>query len=175
MIVLYIFIYRINSNKEFFNGDIYGDIPILFYYIAKFLGYKKLSLIRKPYNIQFKVLRKDLFEIVEDNIEEDGDVNIQVDKTNFKYSNNLRECNLIIADTYPIERDQIPENKRNLDSIWIKRDKSKKATRVYSPQLVNEVSENVALIQKAGAKINLFLTTNTKKYRENCKRCFYER
>ncbi len=162
MIVLYIFIYRINSNKEFFNGDIYGDIPILFYYIAKFLGYKKLSLIRKPYNIQFKVLRKDLFEIVEDNIEEDGDVNIQVDKTNFKYSNNLRECNLIIADTYPIERDQIPENKRNLDSIWIKRDKSKKATRVYSPQLINEVSENVALIQKAGAKINLFLTTNTK-------------
>ena len=162
MIILYIFIYKINSGKEFFNGDIYGDIPILFYYIAKLLGYRKLSLIRKPYNIQFKVLRRDLFEIVEDNIEEDGDVNIQVDKSNFKYSNNLRECNLIIADTYPIEKNQIPENKIELDSIWIKREKSKKATRVYSPQLINDVSENVALIQKTGAKINLFLTTNTK-------------
>ena len=162
MIVLYICIHRINSEKEFFNGDIYGDIPILFYYIAKFLGYKKISLIRKPYDIQFKVLRRDLFKIVEDNIEEDGDVKIQVDKVNFKYSNNLRECNLIIADTYPIEKEQIPENKRNLDSIWIKREKSKKATRVYSPQLINEVSESVALIQKTGAKINLYLTTNTK-------------
>lgn len=162
VIVLYIFIFRINSRKEFFNGDIYGDIPICFYYIAKFLGYKKISLIRKPYDIQFKVLMRDLFEIIEDNIEEDEDVNVQIDKTNFKYSNNLRECNLIIADTYPIDKEQIPENKRNLDSIWIKREKSKISTRVYSPKLINEVSENAALIQKTGAKINLYLTTNTK-------------
>ena len=47
IIAVYIFIFRINSQKEFFNGDIYGDIPIVFYYIAKFLGYKKISLIRK--------------------------------------------------------------------------------------------------------------------------------
>lgn len=161
-IVLYIFIFKINSRKEFFNGDIYGDIPICFYYIAKFLGYKKISLIRKPYDIQFKILKRDLFEIIEDNIEEDEDVNIQIDKTNFQFSNNLRECNLIIADTYPINKNQIPENKRSLDSIWIKREKSKIATRVYSPKLINEVSKNVALIQRTGAKINLYLTTNTK-------------
>ncbi len=162
VIVLYIFIFRINSKKEFFNGDIYGDIPICFYYIAKFLGYKKISLIRKPYDIQFKVLKRDLFEIIEDNIEEDDNANVQIDKTNFKYSNNLRECNLIIADTYPIYKEQIPENKRNIDSIWIEREKSKISTRVYSPKLINEVSNSVDLIQKTGAKINLYLTTNTK-------------
>ncbi len=162
IIAVYIFIFRINSQKEFFNGDIYGDIPIGFYYIAKFLGYKKISLIRKPYDIQFKILKRDLFEIVDDNIEKDENVNVQIDKTNFEYSNNMRECNLIIADTYPINKEQIPENKRNLDSIWIKRENSSISTRVYSPKLINEVSENVALIQKAGAKINLYLTTNTK-------------
>lgn len=103
-----------------------------------------------------------MFEIVDDNIEKDENVNVQIDKTNFEYSNNMRECNLIIADTYPINKEQIPENKRNLDSIWIKRENSSISTRVYSPKLINEVSENVALIQKAGAKINLYLTTNTK-------------
>ena len=36
------------------------------------------------------------------------------------------------------------------------------ATRVYSPKLINEVSKNVELIQETGAKINLYLTTNTK-------------
>jgi len=162
IVLLYIGIFKINSKKEFFNGDIYGDIPICFYYIAKFLGYKKLSLIRKPYDIQFKVLRRDLFEIIEDNIQKDENVNVHTDKTNFKYSNNMRECNLIIADTYPINKEQIPENKRDLDSIWIEREKSQISTRVYSPKLINEVSENVALIQRTGAKINLYLTTNTK-------------
>lgn len=162
MVILYIIIIKVNSKREFFNGDIYGAIPMFFYYIARFLGYKKISLIRKPYDIQFKVLRKDLFEIVEDNIEEDKEVDVETDKTNFKYSNNLRECNLIIADTYPINKEQIPVNKRNLDSIWIKREKSEIATRVYSPKLINEVSESVSIIQKTGAKINLYLTTNTK-------------
>ena len=113
-------------------------------------------------DIQFKILRRDLFEIVEDNIEKDENVNVEIDKSNFKYSNNMRECNLIIADTYPINKNQIPENKRSLDAIWIKREKSVIATRVYSPKLINSVSESAALIQKKGAKINLFLTTNTK-------------
>ena len=162
MVILYGCVVKFNSKREFFNGDIYGDIPICFYYIAKILGYKKISLIRKPYDIQFKILRRDLFEIVEDNIEKDENVNVEIDKSNFKYSNNMRECNLIIADTYQINKNQIPENKRSLDAIWIKREKSVIATRVYSPKLINSVSESVALLQKIGAKINLFLTTNTK-------------
>ncbi len=162
MIILYGCVVKFNSKREFFNGDVYGDIPICFYYMAKILGYKKISLIRKPYDIQFKVLRRDLFEIVEDNIEKDENVNVEIDKSNFKYSNNMRECNLIIADTYSINKNQIPENKRSLDAIWIKREKSVIATRVYSPKLINAVSESAALIQKTGAKINLFLTTNTK-------------
>ena len=99
IVILYGCVVKFNSKREFFNGDVYGDIPICFYYIAKILGYKKISLIRKPYDIQFKVLRRDLFEIVEDNIEKDENVNVEIDKTNFKYSNNMRECNLIIADT----------------------------------------------------------------------------
>lgn len=162
IIVIYILIVNFNSKREFFNGDIYGDIPMFFYYIAKILGYKKISLIRKPYDIQFKIIKKDLFEILEDNIKEDEEVNVETDKSNFKYSNNLRECNLIIEDTYPITKEQIPKSKRDLDSIWIKRKKSSMATRVYSPKLINEVSKNVELIQETGAKINLYLTTNTK-------------
>lgn len=161
MILFYMCIFKINSKKEFFNGDIYGDIPIVFYYIAKFLGYNKISLKRKPYDVQFKLLRKDLFEIIEDNIEKDDDVNVRTDRTNFRYNNNMRECNLIVADTYPIRKEQIPKSKRDLDSIWIEREKSQLSTRVYSPKLINEVSENVELIQETGAKINLYLTTNT--------------
>lgn len=171
-LILYTYIYHKNSEKEFFNGDVYGDITIVFYYIARFLGYKKVSLIRKPYDIQFKILRRALFDIVDDNIDKDEAVIVETDKSHFKYSNNMRECNLIIADTYPINMKQIPISKRNLDSILIKRKKSSISPRVYSPKLINEVSESVALIQKTGAKINLFLTTNTKNTEKIVKEIF---
>ncbi len=162
IIFIYIGIIKFNKEREFFNGDIYGNIPMVFYYIAKFLGYSKVSLIRKPYDIQFKLLRKDLFELVADDISEDKNVNVEVNTTKFNYSKNLRECNLIIEDTYPIKDEQIPENKRELDTIRITKEKTSESIRVYSPKLVAKVSEQVELIQSTGAKINLFLTTNTK-------------
>lgn len=162
IIFLYIKILALNSRKEFLNGDVYGNVPMIFYYVARILGYQKITLIRKPYDIQFKILKNDLFEILDDGIEKDEDVDVIVNTDNFNNSNNLRECNLIIEDTYPIKSEQIPQAKRDLDTIWIKREVSSKAPRVYSTKLINAVSENVAIIQKTGAKINLFLTTNTK-------------
>lgn len=161
-VIIYIIIKKYNSKKEFLNGDVYGDFPMLFYYLAKCLGYGNVSLIRKPYDIQFKLLKNELFNIVDDKIETDEEVNVVIDKGDFKFSINMRECNLVISDTYPITKEQLPNSKKNLDTIWIKREKSAKAPRVYSPKLINAVNDCVATIEQTGAKINLFLTTNTK-------------
>lgn len=172
VICLYFLINRHNNEIEFLNGDVYGNVPFFFYYIAKYLGYKKISMIRKPYDIQFKILKKGLFDVLDDEIVEDNDVKAYTNKEEFNYSNNLRECNLVIQDTYPISKEQLPESKRKFDTIWIKREKSKIGTRVYSPNLINEVAESVALIQETGATINLYLTTNTKNTEKIIKEIF---
>lgn len=161
-IAIYFIIYtRINKEKEFLNGNIYGDVDMFFYHLANILGYK-ISLVRKPYDIQFRLLIKDSFKIIHEEIIKDEEVNVSVDASNFNYSNNLRECNLVISDTYPININQLPNSKINLDTIIIKREKSQKDIRVYSPKLVQAVSDSVEMIQKSGARINLYLTTNTK-------------
>ncbi len=167
MIWLGIFILNRQVFKtEFLKGDVYGSKHIIWYGLAKILGYNKISLIRKPYNIIFKIVKYKMFEIVPDEIEED-DVEAYVDYSNIMDSNNLRECNLIIADTYEIKKEQIPESKRNLDTIYVYRDKSEKVNnRIYSPKLLSKIGEAFERAQKTGGKINLFLTTNTRTTKE---------
>ena len=166
-IYLFIFIINRKCNREFLKGDVYGSKHIIFYYIAIVLGYKKISLIRKPYNIIFKILKKGIFEIIPDNIEDDDEVEAYVDYSNFIDSNNLRECNLIIEDTYEISKEQIPEDKRNIDTIRVYRDKSNKVNnRVFSSKLLTKIGEALDKAQSSGAIINLYLTTNTKTTKE---------
>ena len=147
---------------EFLKGDVYGSKFIIWYCLAKILGYNKISLVRKPYNIIFKIVKYKMFEIIPDEIEED-DVEAYVDYSNIMDSNNLRECNLIISDTYEIKKEQIPESKRNLDTIYVYRDKSEKVNnRIYSSKFLAKIGEAFEKAQKTGGKINLFLTTNTR-------------
>jgi len=157
-----VILFNVKFEREFLNGDVYGDVPFIFYYLAKALGYRYISLIRKPYKVQFTIIRKDLFRIKDHLIDEDNNVKITINKNDFKFSNNLRECNLVIADTFPIVKEQLPEIKKDLDTIIIEREKSKINDRIYSKELMCKVQECTELIQKTGAKINLYLTTNTK-------------
>ena len=79
--------------------------------------------MRKPYYIMFKiVMNNDFDELVNLNIENEQlskEVSIKVDETKFHNINNIRECNLIISDTYKINLEQLPVDKQDIDTIII--------------------------------------------------------
>lgn len=171
--VIFIALRKYNKNRIFLSGNIYGTSNYFIYKVAKILGFKKISLIRKPYYIMFKILMNDDFEIVELNKENENlctDISIRIDESKFHNINNLRECNLIISDTYKINLDQIPETKRNIDTIIVERI-GYEGTRISSEELINKVREEVIKINNTGANINLYMTTsvyNTYKIITSC-------
>lgn len=162
--VIFIALRNFNKNRVFMSGNLYGTSYYIFYKLAKVLGFNKISLIRKPYYIMFKILmNNDFEELVNLDIENEqlvSDISIKTDESNFHNINNLRECNLIISDTYKINIEQLPIDKQDIDTIAIERIGHEKI-RVSSQELVNEVRKAVIKIMNTGAKINLFMTTST--------------
>lgn len=162
--VIFIALRNFNKKRVFMSGNLYGTSYYIFYKLARVLGFNKISLIRKPYYIMFKILmNNDFEELVNLDIENEqlvSDISIKTDESNFHNINNLRECNLIISDTYKINIEQLPIDKQDIDTIAIERIGHEKI-RVSSQELVNEVRKAVIKIMNTGAKINLFMTTST--------------
>ena len=175
--IIFITIRNLNKNRVFLSGNIYGTNYYIFYKLAKLLGFKKISLIRKPYYAMFKiVMNNDFDELVnlnKENIELNADIFIRVDESKFHNINNLRECNLIVSDTYKICLEQLPIDKQEIDTIEIERI-GHAGVRISSQELVNEVRKAVIKIVATGAKINLFLTTSTLNTYQIIKECFMQ-
>lgn len=173
--LIFITLRNFNKNRIFLSGNIYGPNYYIFYKMARFMGFTKISLIRKPYFITFKmILNEDFDELVNLNKENEqlsSSINIKVDESRFHNINNLRECNLVISDTYKIELNQLPENKQDIDTIVIERI-GQNGIRISSQELVNEVRKAVIKIMHTGAKINMFMTTSTYNTYEIINQCF---
>ena len=175
--IIFIGLRSSNKNRVFMSGNLYGTNYYIFYKLAKILGFNKISLMRKPYYIMFKiVMNNDFDELVNLNIENEQlskEVSIKVDETKFHNINNIRECNLIISDTYKINLEQLPVDKQDIDTIIIERIGHEKL-RVSSQELVNEVRKAVSKIINTGAKINLFMTTSTYNTYKFITECFMQ-
>lgn len=175
--IIFIGLRSSNKNRVFMSGNLYGTNYYIFYKLAKILGFNKISLMRKPYYIMFKiVMNNDFDELVNLNIENEQlskEVSIKVDETKFHNINNIRECNLIISDTYKINLEQLPVDKQDIDTIIIERIGHEKL-RVSSQELVNEVRKAVSKIINTGAKINLFMTTSTYNTYKIITECFMQ-
>lgn len=167
---------KLNENKEFYRGNLYGSNNYWIYRLAKFLGFSKISLKRKPYYAMFKIVMNgdfDLIDLAKENENLSSEIKIDVNYNNFHkdVKNNLKECNLIIADTYDINQTQLPESKQGKDTIKIERI-GHRGTRISSDELVNKTREAILTINATGAKINLFLTTSTYNTYEIIEQCF---
>lgn len=166
-----------NKNRVFLAGNIYGTNYYIFYKLAKVLGFNKISLIRKPYYCMFKIIINDDFEelinLDKENEKLSSDISIRVDESKFHNINNLRECNLIVSDTYKIQLEQLPIDKKDIDTIEIERI-GHSGVRISSQDLVNEVRKAVIKIVNTGANINLFLTTSTFNTYQIIRECFMQ-
>ena len=175
--IIFIAIRNLNKNRVFLSGNIYGTNYYIFYKLAKILGFKKISLIRKPYYCIFKIIMNNDFEELVDLDKENDSLNtgisIRVDESKFHNINNLRECNLMISDTYKIKLEQLPIDKREIDTIEIERI-GHSGIRISSQDLVNEVRKAIIKIIPTGAKINLFLTTSTFNTYQIVRECFMQ-
>lgn len=136
---------KANKEKLFNTKNVYHDYPYLWYWIcAKILGYVKCNLKRIPIDLQFKLILEDTFfecdvgtEYVYPKIENEQ---IEIRKRNWLMSS--QEINLVLADTYPIEKYQLPNTKSGLPTLEIIRKRLDKS-RYYSPQFDSKIVDEV--------------------------------
>lgn len=173
MFVLALFLVR-KWNKEYmFNrGDEYKNYPYFWYWIcAKFLGYSECNLILVPIYMQFRLILRDTFcKYYCGELDKKIDDIISVQKLNFVEISN--EVNIIISDTYPLQENQIPISKRSKPTIIISRDNAVDHNRYDSPELVQNVVNEVRNLPTNIKKMNIYATTNTQNTRKIVQNAF---
>lgn len=173
LFVLAVFVVR-KWNKEYmFNkGDEYKNYPYFWYWIcAKFLGYSECNLILVPIYMQFKLIFRDTFcKYYCGELDRKSDDIISVQKLNF--TDALNEANIIISDTYPIQENQIPIGKRSKPTIIISRDNAEDHNRYDSPELVQNVVNEVRNLPINIRKVNIYATTNSYNTRKIAQNAF---
>ncbi|MED2974077.1 hypothetical protein P4361_17760 [Fictibacillus sp. B-59209] len=164
-VILSVFFYfwrkRANTEKLFNTGNRYNDYPLVIYWIAgKILGYGKVTLVRVPIYLQYKLLLADIFpNIIVDSNVENKEKAVSVIEKNMEQPFN--ELNLILVDTYEITEDQIPLNKLNLPTVIIQNGNDFGGHRCFNPEFVKMIREKTNLYSKTFKKVNIFSTTNT--------------
>ena len=175
-VVLSIFIYiwrtKANKDKLFNTGNKYNEFPLWVYWLAsKILGYGKVSLVRVPIYLQYKLLLKDIFpEVVVDNDVDEKDQSIVVIEKNMEYPSN--ELNLVLIDTYEITDNQIPPNKTHLPTICIKSGNETDSNRSLNPEFIKEIKRKTNDNHRVYKQLNVFSTTNTNHNKLIVYKCF---
>lgn len=149
-----------NKDCMFNKGNEYKNYPYFWYWIcSKILGYTECNLILVPIYMQFKLIIRDTFcKYYCGELDKKPDDIISVQKINFEDASN--EVNIIIADTYPLETNQIPAGKRSKSTIIISRDNVADHNRYDSPELVQNVVNEVRNLPIKVKSINIYATTN---------------
>lgn len=148
-----------------FQGNIYCDQGIWFYYTMKIIGYSKCSLILVPIYHQIKLVYMNFFKEFYYGV--DGNRCTCKVSTEIRNSQKLELtsdkciCNIIICDSYPIDfNSQIPSVYQNNYTIIFNYKTPNNVVRGYSQDLINAVKHIIDKLPQ-GITINLFSTLNT--------------
>ena len=150
--------YNRSKNKEFAPSDIYGDYPIVIYYLAwLFSGYKKVNLKMKPIPLQFQLLNVNKLECFDDTEYQDKIYKYKVDHVG-KLNQETSQINIIISDTYQIASDKIPKELVGNYTIILARI-GDKGIRVKSSKLIELLIKEIQSTKQYCKNYNLFLAT----------------
>lgn len=161
-------IYKWNEGYILNRGGIYHKHSYLAYYFcAGILGYKKCNLRLVPIYLQFKLIINGIFDeyIYSDGIHKapynEGEAEIYFENE----LNYTQKINLILIDTYSIQKGQLPAGVLNLTSIYIERCRDQNDNvRYTSEKFVNKVLNTIRQLPNFVTEINIFATLNP----ENC-------
>lgn len=157
-ITVWLAIRRINANSILNRGSDYHDHKFVSYCFCRYvLGYKKCCLTRVPIYMQFKLVLADLFP---EYLYTDGIYELESDMINVVRSGECNETvNLVITDTYRIDRGQLPGSVLGFASIYVGRQTIDKV-RYHNVDLVKCVVETVRSLPPSVVNVNVFATTN---------------
>lgn len=148
----------LNIGKEYHNHSYLGYL-----FCAKILGYKKCCLVRVPVPMQFKLIIYDTFKEYDYGEDADykiiDDEKITVKKPDGNYTDTV---NLVLSDTYAINKELLPNSTKKLSTIWIMRDNKGNTIRAFSNKFYEEVRNSVGKLPANVCKINLYATLNPK-------------
>ena len=159
-VALWRFICIFNSKRIFNKNNVYNNYSYLWYIVfGKGLGFKKCSLVGVPIYLQFKLVMNDLFMEYEfgDIFEDEIEIGCKV----FNEEQNTEEINVVVADTYPIKKVQIPDNKVQLYTIKVSRKNGNDTNRYICPELAKKIVSHLRKM-KTIKRVNIFMTTNPK-------------
>lgn len=165
---------KTNKEKLFNTKNVYHDYPYIWYWIcAKILGYVKCNLKRVPTYLQFKLVLEDTFSEYDVGTEDDypkiENEEIEIHKKNWNVDSH--EINLVLSDTYPIKKNQLPAAKSILPTLVVIRKRPNKS-RYYSPQFVSKIVDEVRNLPRTETSVNIFATTNPKHTRQIVENAF---
>lgn len=172
LIALY-FIRKFNKDYVMNDKRVYHDYPYFWYYFcSKILGINKCNLVLVPIYMQFKlVIRATFLEYPLD--DQDYPVNndeLATKITTFNGNDSIDEVNIVLEDTYKIDIQQLPKNKRSLETIKISRNNNDNS-RHFSQQYIDAVINCVASL-KNNTSVNVYATTNPMNTKYIAKRAF---
>lgn len=164
MIVIIMLLHKYNKEKTLNKGELYHNHTYLGYiFCAKVLGYKTCSILRVPIAMQFKLIIRETFDKYfygeDDDYKVIQEENIKVERTNDKYTSTI---NLVLADTYSIKKEMLPESTNSLYTIYISRDNEDNSVRVFSKDFCEQVRNIVSKLPDEVYGINLYSTLNAK-------------
>src|SRR5690625_1431379 len=164
--IIILFIFRfINKEKTFNTGSGYFDYPIICYSIAgRILGYGRITLIRVPVYLQFKLLFKDMFPNIDSDSHPEKYDDPKINTYNMDEKSN--EVNLILSDTHQIETNDLPDEKRSLPTIFIERTIGFTGNRTYNPKFTFAIRKETNTYRLKYKRVNVFATTNTEHTKE---------
>lgn len=173
IVILFKYIRKSNENYIFCNGNAYHDYSYLwFFFCSKILGYKKCNLVLIPIYTEFKLVTRGTFKEfhIPENSFPEKSTEIEVIKIVNKKEVGY-ECNLILEDTYPVEMDQIPNEKRDIYTLKIKHKNKNDKARIFSSNFIETVCNTVRNLPD-GIIVNVYATTNPKHNYEIAKQAF---
>ena len=157
-------VHQWNEDYTLNRSGIYHKHSYLGYcFCSGILGYKKCNLKLVPIYLQFKLVINGIFAeyIYNEGIHE-ALKNEKKTKVNYEnMSSYTQKINLILIDTYTIEKGQLPADVLHLTSIYVERYRRKNDNvRYSSDKFVGEVLNIVRQLPEVVTEINIFATLN---------------
>ncbi|QSX05594.1 hypothetical protein JYG23_13095 [Sedimentibacter sp. zth1] len=166
LFILFKLIRPSNKEKIMNTGNLYHDHCYAWYWFcSKVLGYCKCSLVRVPVATQFKLIIRDTFSQYDLRLDDDYKL-IDIESVTVEGISDdgyTESVNIVLADTYPITKNLMPESTKNLSTIYIQRETNKNdAVRCYSKDFIESVLNTVRHLPNNVHAINLYPATNPK-------------